>query len=112
MKRKIIVLVVLGLIAISSGLARFTVAANNTESDESPCKESMYLAMKAKNIDALSPREYEVFKTKDAACLQYQQSIMNNKSQEKNTKTLASSGNGLNWLYAILTLATIAAVLG
>lgn len=37
-----------------------------------PCQDSAYLAMRAQPVDSLSEREYEVFREREAACLEIQ----------------------------------------
>jgi hypothetical protein len=106
MKERLIISV-LCLGAISLGLVGFAFTAD-TQADENPCKDATYLTLKAKDVNILTQREYDVFKIKDTACIQYQQNVLNNKSQEKNTKVASKSGNGLLIALVIISLIPLA----
>ena len=40
------------------------------DSAAGPCSDSLYLALKRIPVDSLSPRQWELFRVRDAACVQ------------------------------------------
>ena len=45
---------------------------NGSASWQSPCADSLYVALKSRPLDDMSEREYEYFLQKDASCAEFQ----------------------------------------
>lgn len=45
--------------------------AGSENSGEDPCLDPLYVSLKAKSLDAMTKREYEIFRQKDDACNRY-----------------------------------------
>ena len=67
---------------------------------DNPCKDKRYLKLKAKDIDELSKREYDLFKDMHKSCNDYRYMVRQNKGIEKMSK----SSNIATWLLVGLSI--------
>jgi|GEM_PF-3427720 len=100
MQRKRISMGIFALMLVST-LGGLSIAARETE--ENPCQDRKYLELKEKDINSLSTREYDLFKSKDETCNQYKQSDRSVKVMEKT----ASHSNTLLWITVVVGVAGI-----
>jgi hypothetical protein len=70
------------------------------ETDDNPCNDAKYLELQGKDINALSSREYDLFKSKDEACNQYKQSSRTVELMKKSEK----HSNTWLWITAGITI--------
>ena len=73
---------------------------------QSPCVDSLYLALGSEPLDDMSEREYEYFIQKDAACAEYQRAeMLTRKTQQTSTKARETAERAIN---AYITLGLVA----
>lgn len=102
MQKKRIWLIVFALMLVTA-LGGLSMAERETE--DNPCKDTRYLELKDKDLNTLSAREYEVFKSKDETCNQYKQNSRTVKVLEK------SESHSNTWLWITLAVTVIPLVI-
>lgn len=97
---KIIIISLLAISLLAEGCTKQSVAPQKTANN--PCSDPQYLELKKKEINAMSDREYDYFKTKSLECSNYN---MINESQEKVSKSV-------NAVWIVTGIVTVIGIIG
>jgi hypothetical protein len=73
------------------------------QSSDDPSQDPIYLKLKAKDVNEMTPREYDIFKQKEAAVTQYR---MTKKSSDAMTKTL-DNARTMTWIYVAIPVVVL-----
>jgi hypothetical protein len=66
------------------------------KAESNPCNDTLYLELKAKDVNKMTDREYEVFKTRDSACQDYQRKGPAEEAQAKAAESTAKSSESMH----------------
>jgi hypothetical protein len=69
-----------------------------------PCRDAQYIALKEKEVEQMSDREYQLFLQRDQACTQYQQMVV---QMEPAREMARQTENLTSWLIAIPILGAV-----
>lgn len=78
---------------------------------QNPCKDSLYLELKKKDLDEMSEREYEVFKQKDKACQDYMNTVTATEPANKNAESIDRATNAATTYYIVGGIISLASLI-
>lgn len=61
-----------------------------------PCADSAYVALKAKDLDEMSDREFAIFQQRDKACLDYQSETRITAAAKKQAESTEKAGSSVS----------------
>lgn len=70
-----------------------------------PCADPLYLKLKKKEIEAMTDREFEIFKTQSEACSQYQASVASTSGESDTAEAIRKASH--SYVSAILLISVI-----
>ena len=78
---------------------------------DNPCEDEKYLELKDMDVDDMSDRQFEIYKQKDQACIEYQKAELQNEPANRTADSLEKSTEAFNAIYIISGIATLASVI-
>jgi hypothetical protein len=107
----LLVVVTMGCATVPENGTTWGTQANELPEPQSPtptpCTDSLYLALKAQPLDALSQRQYEYFVSHEKACMEWQREAPRRKDADTR-ESAVSAWVGISILGAIATAVLVA----
>ena len=104
----------LAVIALLATISLTGICIAEDQASDDPAQDPIYLKLKDKDVNSMTPREYEMFKQKEAAVSQYRLSEKSREQSRKLTEAAEKSMKAtstMTYVYVGLTVLSIVLLL-